>query len=59
MRSILQFGIISTVISLAFGQLENNEPTHIIKFKTSVNRAAGNLKTILSPKNVINHPLFS
>jgi hypothetical protein len=40
--SILRLGVISAVISLAFGQLvDNNEPTHIIKFKTSVTRTAG------------------
>lgn len=43
MRSILHLGVISTVIALAFGQLDNNEPTHIIKFKNSVSRLAGNM----------------
>jgi hypothetical protein len=41
MRSVLQLGIISAVIGLAFGQLDESEPTHIIKFKTSVSRTAG------------------
>lgn len=41
MYTILRLGTISAMIALAFGQLENNDPTHIIKFKTSVNRTAG------------------
>lgn len=41
MRLLFQLGIISAVISLTFGQIDENEPTHIIKFKTSVSKAAG------------------
>lgn len=41
MRSLLQLSVISAVIGLALGQLDENEPTHIIKFKTSVSRAVG------------------
>jgi hypothetical protein len=41
MRSVLQLGIIATIAGLVFGQLDENEPTHIIKFKTSVSRTAG------------------
>lgn len=41
MRLLFQLGIISAVISLTFGQIDENEPTHIIKFKTSVSRTAG------------------
>ncbi|KAI8647610.1 peptidase S8/S53 domain-containing protein, partial [Parasitella parasitica] len=40
MRLLFQLGIISAVITLTFGQIEENEPTHIIKFKTSVSRTA-------------------
>ena len=41
MRLLFQLGIISAVISLTFGQIDEYEPTHIIKFKTSVSRTAG------------------
>jgi hypothetical protein len=43
MRTILGLGVISAIISLAFGQLDNNDPTHIIKFKNSVNHTAGTI----------------
>ncbi|GAA5810430.1 hypothetical protein MFLAVUS_003851 [Mucor flavus] len=42
LNSIIRLSVISVVISLVFGQLDNIDPTHIIKFKTSVTRNAAN-----------------
>lgn len=43
MRSVLRLGVIAAVISLVFGQLneDNNEATHIIKFKNALDYTAG------------------
>lgn len=58
LNSIIRLSVISVVISLVFGQLDNIDPTHIIKFKTSVTRNAGIQKEKKRKKKIYTNQLI-